>query len=800
MRRLYRYIFAEILGPLTLGFFVYTSILLMQALFKAAELIIRSGVELATVGRLLLLSLPWIVVMTIPMSFLFGILIAVGRLSADSELIALRSSGISLFSLYRPILVLSLLLAGLNTYLMVKVLPEGNYALQQLRIEILTQSITEEVTPRVPHTSWQDKMLYVFETPPGEQRWRGLFLADAVPTRETEVTIAEWGRAESDGDQVVLSLEGAYSHVVDLYRPEQYRLAYHRDLLVRLASFSRQRAGTSVSRSLRELSLAQLFERADDTSFPDSVRNLARVEIQKKFSIPAACLVFGLLGLPLGFSNSRGGRSSGFVISIGVILVYYIMLNSGEDIAREGTIPAWLAVWFPNVLLLIIGFFLLARRNSDKSLLLSNLDRWIQEKLWGRILRFQARRQEHRVKHQAQAQAARAERRRQKRRQDDADSPTDGRFLLKLPDFRIRFPNRMDRYILQTFVRVLLLAVLSGTTVYLVADLTDNFDKILDNDVPRHIIFDYYKFKSLAIVYEISPIIVLVSTLITFGLLSRTNEIIACKALGMSLYRLSLPVVLAATLIAALGGVLESEVLAASNERVTELKSVIKGQAVARGGGSGRRWLYGKGNRLYNFAFFDNEEQELHRLQIFQFDDDIKSLSGRLMADRAKYLEDGWWMLSSGWTRSFDGTESTDFSTFEEPRKYRLGETLEYFGGALSLPEEMSYSELRVYIDDLRQSGQSVPSLEVALHNKIAYPVISLVMALVALPFAFRLGRQGALYGIGLSLVLGVILLVVLGVFRALGENGVLPPLIAVWSPSLIFTVFSMYLFLGVRT
>lgn len=797
MRRLDRYILKEILGPLALGFFIYTSILLMQALFKAAELIIRSGVEVSAVGRLLMLSLPWIVVMTIPMSFLFGILIAVGRLSSDSELIAIRTSGVSLFSLYRPILFLSLALAGLNCYLMVKVLPEGNHALQQLRIDILTQSITEEVVPRIPHTGWQDKVLYVFETPPGEQRWRGLFLSDAVPSRETEITLAEWGRAEPDGDQVVLSLEGAYSHIVDLYQPEQYQLAYHRDLQVRLASFSKQRAGTSVKRSLRELSFGRLVERSKDASYPETVRNLARVEMHKKFSIPAACLVFGLLGLPLGFSNSRGGRSSGFAISIGVILIYYILLNSGEDIAREGTLPAWLAVWFPNVLLLIIGFFLLARRNRDKSLLLANFDRWIQEHLWGRILRFQAQREESKAKQQAQA--ARAERRRQQRK-ENRDSPTDDRLVLKLPDLRLRFPNSIDRYILMTFFRVLVLAVLSGTTVYLVADLTDNFDKILENEVARDVIFDYYKFKSLSIIYEISPIFVLVTTLITFGLLSRTNEIIACKALGMSLYRMSVPVILAAILISGLGGLLESEVLAASNEKVIELKAVINGKAIPRGGGSNRRWLYGKGNRLYNFAFFDAKKDELHRLQIFQFDEEFKTLTGRLLVDKATYSEDGWWILSSGWVRSFNGTEQTDFSTFDEPRKYRLQESPEYFGGGLRQPQEMNYGELDKYITDLKQSGQSVPDLEVALYNKVAYPLISLVMALVALPFAFRLGRQGALYGIGLSLILGVILLVVLGVFRALGENGVLPPLIAVWSPSLIFTIFSMYLFLGVRT
>ena len=125
MRRLDRYMLAEILGPLVLGFFVYTTILMLQALFKSAELIIRSGVEVATVLRLLTLSLPWIVVMTIPMAFLFGILIAVGRLSSDSELVAIRASGVSLFSLYRPILLLSVLLMGLNVYLMVSVLPEA---------------------------------------------------------------------------------------------------------------------------------------------------------------------------------------------------------------------------------------------------------------------------------------------------------------------------------------------------------------------------------------------------------------------------------------------------------------------------------------------------------------------------------------------------------------------------------------------------------------------------------------------------------------------------------------------------
>ena len=786
-RRLDRYILFEILGPLALGFFVFTFILLLQALFKSARLIISSGVEATMVGKLLLLSLPWIVVMTIPMALLFGILIAVGRLSTDSELVAIRAGGVSLFSLYRPIVLLSAALTGLNIYLMIDVLPSGNHALQQLQLRILAQSLTEEIQPRVPHTGWQGKVLYVFESPPGERRWKGVFLSEAIPSQDSEVFIAEWGWASPDdsGSEVVLSLENVLIHRVDLLNPEQHAVIGHDDMGIKLATLARM-SPSSVKRGMRELEFRELQRRARDPAYSDLERNIASVELHKKFSLPAACLVFGLLALPLGFSNSRGGRSSGFAISLGVFVVYYVLLNSGEDIARDGTLAPWLAVWFPNLALLTVGLFLLARRNRDKSLLLTKFDRWVQESFWRRFLTFKHSREK---KRDARRQAATATRRER------------AHLVLRLPEMRLRFPNAMDRYILLTFLRVLTISFLSGVVVYLVFDLADNFDNILDSEAPRSVIVDYYKLTIFSIVYQIAPIMVLVATLISFGLLSRTNEIIACKALGMSLYRLAVPVVLAAGLVAATCGVLQSEVLAASNARAAELKAAIRGNpSVLLKNRADRRWLFGKGNHLYNYAFLDDKRRELHRLQIFRLDESY-NLTDRLWAQKATYSGDGWWTLSSGWSRSWDQRgEETDFSTFDEPKRYHLGEDPAYFRGGLLKPDEMDYGELSDYIRDLKSSGQDVPQLEVALYGKVAYPVITLVMALVALPFAFRLGRQGALYGIGLSLVLGVVLMIFLSIFEALGENAVLPPAVAVWSPNAIFAVFSLYLFLGVRT
>ncbi|MEO1087824.1 MAG: LptF/LptG family permease, partial [Acidobacteriota bacterium] len=212
-----------------------------------------------------------------------------------------------------------------------------------------------------------------------------------------------------------------------------------------------------------------------------------------------------------------------------------------------------------------------------------------------------------------------------------------------------------------------------------------------------------------------------------------------------------------------------------------------------------RQWLYGKGNQLYNYRYYDTERRELQGLQIFRFDDSYR-LVGRLMVERATHIEGQWWTFSKGWARTFDGAEMTGVSFFEDPMKYRLLEPPEYFEGGLTPPEEMNYTDLSAHITELKSAGQKVPELEVELHNKVAYPVISLVMALVGLPFAFKLGRRGALYGIGISILLGIALLLVIGIFTALGTNGILPPQLAIWSPAAIFAVFSLYSFLGVRS
>jgi LPS export ABC transporter permease LptF/LPS export ABC transporter permease LptG len=786
--RLNRYIISEIVGPMGLGFLVYTFILLLRFLFQSAEMIIRRGLPVSIVGKLLLVTVPNIVVLTLPMSLLFGILIAVGRLSSDSELTAMRSCGISLLSLYRPVLLVSAVLTVLNTLMMIYVVPQANHSLQQLRLDILTQTMSQQVEPRVFYQEWVGKSVYVFEAPPPGRRWKGVFLAEMEPnTQKQQVTVADWGeiKVDSAGERVVMVLTNAVRHTVDLSHPVSYEISRHKELDVVLEDqfTSEQRAKMAASKGIRELSFTELRRVRRDRSLPSEMRNLALVEMHKKFSIPFACMVFGLFALPLGINNRRGGKTSGFAISIGVIVVYYIMLNDGEEAARYGKLSAGLAMWLPNLVLAVIGVFILVRRNRDKSLLVGSFDRWVRTDLWRRLRWFERQRKVRQV----------AARRRERARAGP-------RLLLRLPRPRILFPSLLDRYVTSLFARVFVLVLFSGVTLFVVFDLTEMIDHIIKNKIPAALIIRYYKYFSLQIIYQISPIVVLVTTLMTFALLSRTNEIVACKALGISLYRIALPAVVGALVIAAFSGYLESaKILPAANEKVAQAKDRIQGRTTARTyRRADRQWLFGQGRYIYNYLNYDVNTQTLQRLQVFDFDP-AHHLVRRLFTEGAHYVGDAW-VFSRGWARIFSGNFRLKFEQFDQPRIVHYPETPSYFDSEIRPPDQMGYHELKDYIEDMNESGQPEPELLVSLYQKVAYPVISLVMALVALPFAFRLGRQGALYGVGLSVILGFVFMAIFAFFTKLGEAGALPALVAVWSPGTVFAILSVYLFLGIRT
>lgn len=756
----------------------------MQFLFRSAELIIRRGLSLGVVAQILLYTLPNIIALTLPMALLFGVLVAVGRLSSDSELIAMRASGVGLGRLYRPVIGTGLAFVLLTGVVMFWLLPGGNQALTQTLLEATARSAARQVEPRVFSEDWERKVLYVFEA--GASGWRGVFVADSIPGDLSEVTVARSGtvRVDEAGERVALHLEKVVSHKVDLAAPDRYESSASEttDQVLEDHLLSEERARVSQSKNLRSMTAAELRATIADRGKDLEQRRRAVVELHKKYSIPAACLAFAFLALPLGFNNRRGGKSSGFALSIAVIVGYYLLLNNGEKAARYGTVPGWLAAWGPNLTLAALAAVLAWRRNRDRA-----------------IFGFADRR---RGRHAAKTEsvpaaptagpAAAAPARRSR-------APLSPTLVLRLPRPRLAFPNLLDRYVLRVFGANFALVTLSAMAVYLIADFGQIVDEIFKNKVPGELVARYYRYFSLQIFHDLAPLLVLITALVTFGLLSRNNEVTAAKALGVSLFRLGAPALVAAAGVALLGVFLQAQILPATNDKAAQLRDRIYGKPVARTfRRADRQWLFGQGRYIYNYRLYDERRQALQRLQVFEFDDDAR-LVRRLFAESAQYRDDRW-VFTDTWTRTFRDAEVVDYQRRPGPTVVDYPETPAYFQAEIERPAQMRYGELRDYARELRAGGQPVPELEVQLQSRVAFPFVALVMCLVALPFAFRLGRHGALYGLGLSVVLGIVYLVVYAFFKTLGETGALPAAVAVWSPSALFAMLAAYLFLGVRS
>jgi len=807
MKILTRYIIREMLGPTVLGFAFYTFIILMRQLFDFAGMIIRQSLTGTTVLKLLYFSLPNIVVLTVPMSLLFGILIAVGRLSADSEIIAMRALGISTRAIYRPVFILSFIFFLLNLYLMNVLLPRGNTRLMAMRAQITTSSIEKEIRPRVFYDEYENVMIYVNDIDPHTGQWKGVFVADnrgdeaqqtGNPAQAVQAAAAQ-RQSDTGGplitqktgqkiilaragslsilppNQVWLNLEDAETHLWDPRRPDHYDVTSNKLQRIRLPDRGGATGG-SFPRSLREMSLPELLQAARIARGNDpTTYNEARVEVQKKFSIPFACVVFGVLGLPLGMTNRRGGKSSGFSLSVAIILIYYVMIFNGEQLAANGQIAPWISMWAPNLILLILGIYLMGRASREAGA---------------------KRRASSVLATMISGVRAFVTRRRDARSEEPVAEGDEPEVLRRLD---VTFPNILDRYILREFLKILALVMLSVSVLAIVVDYTQISRDVAANKIPLHVVFAYYRFYLFQIINWTLPISMLVSTLITFGIFSKNNEVTAFKSGGVSLYRVALPIVALAVVISLLSYFMLDYVLPYSNQRVEQLQNRIHGKKTVASQSQQKLWFLGKGRYFINFLSYDRMAQELSQVQVFELYPNDFRLARRVYADSAKW--DGTrWVFEHGYMFSFPQNAATVFTPITAPIRLAYRERPEDFATEIKSPDEMTFAQLHRYIEAIRKSGYSAEELSVRLYEKTSWPFITLVMALIALPFAFRVGKRGALHGIGIALVVGIVYWMVFAIFTKFGEVGNLPAPLAAWSANVLFALAAVYLFLHVET
>lgn len=797
-----------------MGLVVYTFLLMMRPIFSLVEMVLVRGVSLGAAVRILGHTVPHVLVLTVPMSFLFGVLIAVGRMNSDNEIIAMQAAGVPSSRLLRPIVLVGTLLAAVNGWLYLAVIPDSNRELREMRIAVFQNAKNiGRIESGVFYEEFPNLLLYVREVADRGERWRGVMLFDTSDPVEQRLTLARHGGIVTTGRDVSpagsdpsgggferwIVLEDVVTHQFNRSEPEAYRVSRSYQQVVRPEGTGRSRGVSRYQLNMRERRTVSLLRLLRSGSYGDGVdgspetdpekaaleRRLAIIELNRRVSIPFACIVFALLAVPLGVGSRSGGRGRGFILSVAVILAYYVINNNGELLAVEGRIPAWAGVWLANALLGCFALFLISR-----------MGRWMGERQRpeGRIARWLRRRQEARPSRTAVGGLAVA------RENVLADGVPVSSLRRRIST---RFPAMLDRYIIQRLTGPLVLVLVSTSLLYVVIDLTDNLDDMAKNRAPIDVIVGYYFNLIPQLLLDVMPLALMIAVLILLTVLERQQELTAFKAGGISLYRVVIPILLVAAVGASSIWVLSESVVPHSNREAKRLLDRIKGRdkkpRVYTSGG--RQWLLSRDDEsFYSFLQFDEETSTMVRFTKLTIDESME-LKSHLFAQRLSY-RDGSWFAESGWFRRFRPDGQVEFEVINAPTEVGIPETPAYFAHERRLPAEMSFAELADHINELRESGHYPARLIVRWHQKFAYPLSAFLMVLLALPFGLnRAGRRvTTMQGIALALVLGIVYYVSVAFFGKLGEAEVLPAIIGAWSPAVLATLFAVNRLTTLRT
>ena len=364
LRILDRYVIREVLAPFGLALSLFTFILLVDPLMKEAQRLIEKGVGAVTILRILATLLPQALGITIPVALLVGLLIGLGRLSADREAVALQACGVSLTRLLRPVAACAVAACLATGYVMIWAMPAGNQHYQSLLAEIVAARIATEIKPRVFFEDFPNLTFYSRDVASDGAGWRDVFVSDRRNPDRPQFLVAARGRLVIDekARSVDLTLWDGSSHRADPKDPAKYEVQRFATQTVKLNAndvFPK----TEVMHGAPEMTISELqAEIAKKRALNVSPHNEV-MYLHQKFAFPAACLVFGLLALSLGVSNSKDSKHASFVVGLAVVFVFYTLMMIGSSLTKAHVFPASLARWLPNIVLGLAGVALLIYRH-----------------------------------------------------------------------------------------------------------------------------------------------------------------------------------------------------------------------------------------------------------------------------------------------------------------------------------------------------------------------------------------------------------------------------------------------------
>jgi LPS export ABC transporter permease LptF/LPS export ABC transporter permease LptG len=769
MRILDRYIVREVFRHALLGLIVFTFVFFVPQLVRLMELSVRHSGSGTQVLTLFLCIFPGVFVFTVPMATLIGVLLGLGRMSADSEIIALTALGIGRRRILLPVGVLALTGAVITLAMTTWLGPLALRTFRSLQADLITSQVSFAVQPRVFDERFPGMVLYVNDVAASGTQWHGVFLAETKGEGGSRVTLSEKAIviAEPKQGKLELHLQGGTTHEFSREDADHYSVTAfgQSDWPIEFSGLT-----NAAPRQLNnaERSVRQLYN-DDGPGWRE-----ARIELHKRLAFPIACFAFALVAVPLGAQPRRGGRAAGSLLAIILISAYYLISGLGAGLARGHTLTPGVGIWSANIFLLLLGLVLLPRMEQFRG-----ENRWFRPIFYLKSRRRLLRR----WRAQARAKTSTGNGGNGERASRETPTRSSG-----------SFPQLMDLYILRRFFVNFL--VLMGVFVFLLEIFTyfDLFDDIERHSVPFVVVVDYFRYLTPYLMYQLAPLGALVAVLVTLGIMSKNNEIVAIKASGISLYRVAVPLLLAGLALAGTMIVLDDTYLPYANQRQDALHNLIKGRP-PQTYTHPQRWIFGENYKVYNYDLFDPAQNLFGGLSVLEIDPADFQLRRRIFASRARWSEsEKVWVLEGGWVRDF--SEGTIVRYEHLPPVTSLPELTEppsYFNREVRQAFQMSWRELSKYIDGLHRAGFDVATLTVQWHKKIAYPLMAPVSMLLAIPFALLVGTRGAIGGVALGVAFAVVYWAIAALMEALGGVGQLPPLLAGWSPDIIFFFLGMY-------
>jgi LPS export ABC transporter permease LptG/LPS export ABC transporter permease LptF len=784
VRILTRYILGEILSLTLIGCALFTFILFMPQLPHILEVVVRNSSTWVDVAEIFVFTLPNLLKVTIPMAVLWGVLLGFSRLAADSEIIAMRASGLGIgyFVRVASIVAVTGTLLGLGNSLYLA--PRANQAIIEMQQSLETSQASYEIESRVFYEDFKNFVLYVQDVRAGAgaTNWRQVFMADVSDPVNPVITTAASATVVNDNPQeLIMRLRDGLRDETVADEPGQSNISTFTtaDMPLALNPQNDVHLGR-MDTKLYAMPMSALFQRIHELGGkPDAKGYL--IEMYNRFALPMACVVLMLLGVPLGANSRRGGKSAGIVFTILLVFVYYILSLTGISLGHQSGLPAFIAVWAANIIFAVAGIFLLWQMATGGQIL-SAMAAWASQlpkfKVPAKTNEFQV-------------------------------AKFLGRFQPRAQRTRPRsvFPRILDEYILREFVTMFAMVLFGFVLLMLVFTFFELVSDILRNHIALSVVGEYLLNLTPSMLYLITPLAVLIAALVTFGVMNRNSEIIAIKATGISLYRLIVPIVAIAAALAVALFLFDQYYLPQANRRQEALRNQIKGRPTQTYLHPEQKWMMGQKpqpgqpGRIFYYEFFDPDRNEFANLSVFEFDPATFQLTRRIFAKRVVWDADsGGWAFESGWVRDVQGATVTDYRTYLKTTFPEIRATPDYFKKEDVQSQEMNFGQLNRYIRDLQQSGFDTKRLSVALWHKLSYPLITVVMAVLAIPFALSMGRRGSISGVAVAIAVALVYMVVDNLFGAMGYVNYLPASLAAWSADVLFALAGGYLLLKTPT